>query len=222
MSNSGAAAKTQNSESVESSLRSPERAALAAAISARDEAEAEDAALRSARERALRDRMAARRAVEDAERALAEARERDKRELTASFVSGEPNAAASEVPAAEAALVLARRRLADLEEIGRELGEPTPRSGRSMRDVKVDEAIAAIVRGHESVRRLTNDYRAMRSAFLQCEATLIWLAVRRMIPHDLVRVAPSANATRLSEPDPAFVAAVEALKSNPSGLLPGG
>ncbi len=221
MSKSAAVQKTQNSESVESSLRSPEREALAAAISARDEAEAEDAALRSARERALRDRMVARRAVEAAEEALAEAKEADARELVSSFVSGEPNAAPSDVPGAVDALERARRRLAELEAVGRELGEPLPRAGRSIWDVKVDEAVKAVVKDSSIVRRLINDFRAAESAFRVYEATAIWLVRMKMVPPDLVRIAPSANATRYAEPDADWLKAIDALGRDPDAPLPG-
>ncbi len=200
--------------------RSKERRALAEAIAQRDEVEREAQALLRARSRARDDRVAAFGALEDAEAALADAREADARELVATYVSGEPSAEASEVPAAEAALERARRRYAEVKAIADELSARKDEPGRGIPALRVTEAVKAVVRASPAVRRRAEDFRVAERAFHVYAATLSFFASRNMVPDDLKRIAPSRDATRYADPDPAWVAAIEALARDPDAVLP--
>jgi hypothetical protein len=120
---------------------------------------------------------------------------------------------------AEAALVRARRRLADLSVIEEELSaERAP--GRSIPNIKVEEAVRAVVKAHPTVRRLVEDWQNAERTFRVYEATLIWLAGQQCVPGDLVSVAPSRNAIRYADPDPAWVDAIDAMRRDADSALP--
>jgi hypothetical protein len=86
--------------------------------------------------------------------------------------------------------------------------------------MRVGEAMRAVVKSHPTVRRLVEDFELARRTFQQYEATLIHLANQRCIPDDLVSVAPSVNATRFAEPDPAWVRALASLSLDADAELP--
>jgi hypothetical protein len=115
--------------------RSREREALASAITERDKADAGEAALAQARARAREDMFKANRAVEDDERALARAREAARLFMVDAYVDGDalPDAP-SAVADAEAALVKACRRQAEMKTVVEELAahERAPCSGRTL------------------------------------------------------------------------------------------
>ncbi len=201
--------------------RSPERDALAEAIAARDEADREEAALARARQRAAQDLFGQRRLVEAAELALVEARERDKAESVASFVSGEPNAAPSGIPEAEAALRRAKEKLAEIEAIAADLAGRGREPGFSVPSKQVEDAIKAVLKADPTVRRLANDFAAARAAYLQYHSTLRWLNAHGYVPDDLSRAAPSPSETFFVPPDPLWVETVEALRHSHDSPLPG-
>ncbi len=178
MSKTASLAKTQAEIFESSSIgpRSEERRLLAAAIAARDEIDREAQALLRAKARARDDRVAAFGALEDAEAALADAREQGARELTASYISGEPNAEASEVPEAEAALERARRRYADLKAIADELETRKAEAGSSVPALRVADAVRGVVRNADVVRRMVQDFRVAERTFRVYEATLCFFA----------------------------------------------
>jgi hypothetical protein len=203
----------------EISARSQEREALATAIRVRDAGQAEDDALKEAKARAASDRFKAARDVEACERALAKARETARSTLVDAYVDNE-EVDDRDVADAETALTKARRRLADLQTIADELSSHGQAPGRSIPALKVTEAARLVVRSHPAVRRLTKDFAIAKRAFQQYEATLIWLAGLDCIPEDLLKAAPAKGATRYAEPDPAWTAALEALRTNPDEPLP--
>jgi hypothetical protein len=200
--------------------RSSERAALALAIQVRDAAAAEDDKLKQARQRAKADAFLAHRAVEAAETALSRAQETSRFALADAYIEGEAEDR-SAVTEAEAALAVAQRRAAELALIEQDLkARSGPAPGHSVPNMRVEEAVRAVVRAHPAVRRLAEDYHIAERAFHTYSATLIWLAARGMIPADLTHAAPSANATRYAEPDDAWTAALENLRIDPQAALP--
>jgi len=201
--------------------RSPARAALAEAIRVRDEAQAEDEVLRQARERAKADRFLAFRDVEAATGHLNRARDMARESLVGAYVDGDEGDGGRVIAEAEAELHRAQRRAAELSIIEQELNARTsPAPGRSIPNMRVDEAVRAVVKTHPTVRRLVTDWQTAERSFRMYEATLIWLAGHAMIPPDLERAAPSKNATRYSEPDESWLAAIEALKKDADAELP--
>jgi hypothetical protein len=215
----------QDATTPETSHRSQERQALAAAIRARNEAEARESTLTKAAERARADAFLARRAVEAAEAALNRARETARASLVDAYVgdgdSDDSRAAPSDVIEAEATLAAAQRRLSDLQLVEKELSVRTgPAPGRSLPGMRVDEAVREVVRSHPTLRRLVQDFRLAERTFRTTEATLIWLAGQKCIPADLTEAGPKAHHTRYAEPDPAWLAAVESLKRDADAALP--
>jgi multidrug efflux pump subunit AcrA (membrane-fusion protein) len=201
--------------------RSPERAALAAAIARRDAAGAQDAALAAARERAKADAFLARRDVENAERALARAREETPVLAVDAYIDGAGEDNFTAIAEAEAALQKAQRRAAELGAIERELSARTgPMPGRSIPGTKVDAAVRDVVRACPTVRRLAQDFDTVRRAFAQYHSTLRWLAANDCIPDDLKAAAPKPHETYHADPDPAWIAALEALKRDANAELP--
>lgn len=200
--------------------RNGERQVLAQAIAQRDQAEAGEKLVSQARLRARDDQFKANRAVEDAERALLSARETARLAMVDAYVDDDEIDGSDAVADAEAALTRAQRRQTEMKAIAEELGAHKDTPGHSIPNIKVDQAVCDVVKTHPTVRRLVEDYCTARSAFQQYEATLIWLAVLGMIPDDLKDAAPSRNATRYADPDPAWLAAVEALKRDPDAALP--
>jgi hypothetical protein len=209
----------RNSEISLSDGRTPEREALAEAIALRDEASAQSATLTQARSRAASDRFAAIRDVENCERALTNARETSRSVLVDAFIAGE-SIDDSAVADAETALSRAQRRLADLTTIADELDAHQRPPGSSVPASRVTEAVRAVVKTHPTVRRLVQDFDTARRTFREYEATLIFLVNQRCVPEDLITAAPSASSVRYADPDPSWVAAIEALKQDPDTELP--
>jgi hypothetical protein len=203
----------------ESFSRSPEREALLTAIQLRDAAATQTASLVEARGRASADRFLAARDVEAAERTLTAARETSRAQLVDAYMTGE-DVDAHDIADAETALAKATRRLADLQTIADGLAAHERQPGSSVPALNVVAAVRAVIQSCPTVRRLINDYDTAKRTFQQYESTLIWLAGQHAIPDDLIRVAPSANATRYADPDPAWVNAIAALSQDADAELP--
>ena len=201
--------------------RTPERQLLASAIAARDAAASREAQLAQALERAKADRFKASRTVEEAESTLNRVRAAARESLVDAYTFMSDDRGDDGVEAAEQALALATRRLAELQMVEAELGTRTgPAPGHTLPSIKVEAALRDVVRSHPTVRRMVKDFETARRTFQQYEATLIHLAGQACIPDDLTEAAPKANHTRYASPDPVWLAAMEQLKRDPDAPLP--
>ncbi len=206
-------------ETFENSSRSP-RESLALAIAERDEVEREEAAFLRARERAKEDRFRAARAVEDAEAALNRARDEARASLVDAYVDGDEGDGDRAVADAEATLDRARKRLADIKAIADELAGRERAPGYSVPSKRVEDCVRRVVASSAVVRRLTNDFASARAAYRQYHSTLRWLNAHGYVPDDLRGAAPRPSETYFADPDPAWLEAVEALRSDPDAALP--
>ena len=101
---------------------------------------------------------------------------------------------------------------------------PPAMRGRSVLDVQVDEAASAVVRAHEPVRRLVEDYHVACRAMAQYAATLNFLITKRCVPDDLAVHSltryPDPRTGRYAEPDERWTKALAALRCDPDAPLP--
>ncbi|HZZ61491.1 MAG TPA: hypothetical protein VFE63_09985 [Roseiarcus sp.] len=201
--------------------RTPERAALAEAISVRDEAEQSAADLARTKERARADRVRAIGEIDEAKERLRWAREAARANLVDAYASGGGIDENDPVVDAEAALARAERRYNDLRVITDELDAREAPPGYSVPNTRVEDAARAVVLAHPAVRRLVQDYETARRAFYVYQSTLRWLAARGCIPDDIKKVAPRPHDTIFADPDPAWLAAFEALTRDADAPLPG-
>jgi hypothetical protein len=200
--------------------RSNERVLLADAIAARDVVDREQAAVERARSRARDDVRRARRAHEDALEALTETRREYQLAMADSYIAEDAAPRHDALAEAEAALGRAKARLDDLQSVADSLEAHVAPPGRSVPRLSVDAAVRQVIRSSPIVRRLAADYRVAEQTFQQYHSTLRWLAGRGMIPADLTASCPSANATFFADPDPAWIAAIQALSADAGAPLP--
>jgi hypothetical protein len=208
-------------EAAPEQARSPERQALADAIRARAEVEGRMAPRKQAQSRAEEDIFRARREVEDAEEALSQAHERERGVLADAYAAGsEPDRSA--VMEAETALARAKRRLADLKFIAPTLAAKAMEDGplASSCNLRVEEAVKAVVAGCPSIPRMVEDYAVAHRTYQVLHATLRQLAYLGVIPDDLKAAAPRPNETYFCAPDPSWEAAIAQLATDPDAALP--
>jgi hypothetical protein len=206
------------------SERSPERQSLADAIAAREAAEREVAPFAAARARVEDDLRLAKREVEKAEEAVKAAAKVDREALAEAYaIGGElPGEEESAVAEAEAALANAKRRVANLQDVTATLAKRGMDEGMSVSalNTKVQDAIRDAVRKSPEVERLVNDFIVAKRAFHRTHATLIWLALEKMIPAHLQDLAPKSFEAHVDPPDPAWRVAIEALSKDADANLP--
>lgn len=202
--------------------RSRERQALFEAIEIREQAERETQAIMRARERAKADRIKVLGEIADLREVLEAARTKERELLTVAFVEGRGDPGGDdEVAEIGASLARAERRLADIRRIEVELAANERQPGYSIPSGKVEAAVREVVKAAPVTRRLVEDYRTARAAFLQYEATLMHLALGKIIPDDLRDIAPRGDGVRYAEPDPEWLAALAELKRDADAPLPG-
>lgn len=197
--------------------RSPERAALAAAIARRDETVAAIAALENALAEAYSKGGAADERVEAAKLAVRAADRNRSAALVAQALGQIPDASA-EKAAAVAALAAAEADLKDARELTEALREAVKetKSQMSFRDLTVSDAVKAVFVADPAVGAVLADFESVKVRFKQLHDVICFLEDRKILP-DRSSNYRDVNTAAYLEP---WLKASHGLWTNPDMPLP--